>query len=53
MVTTGVELITTVVAHVEVFPQASLTDQVIVEVPTLKDPLALPPVPLPVVAPEI
>jgi hypothetical protein len=53
IVTVGTGLITTLVVQVERFPQASFTVQVIVEVPTLKFPLALLPVPLLLVAPDI
>jgi len=47
----GLGLMVTVVVQLEALPHASVTVHVIVEMPTLNDPLALFPVPLLVVAP--
>ena len=50
-VVTGFGLMVTVVVQVETLPHTSVTLHVIVEMPTLKTPLASAPVPLLVVAP--
>jgi hypothetical protein len=53
MVGVGFAIIITSVLHVLLFPHASTTVQVMVDVPTLKEPLASTPVPFLVVAPVI
>lgn len=53
MIGIGLGYIVIVVVHVLAFPHSSVTVHVIVDIPTLKVPLASTPDPLRVVAPDI